>query len=183
MIGAGHVGGNSVRLAAAMGAEVTVFDRDPAKLEAMRQVGNNVTALFPYGDALGSAVARSDLLIGAVLIPGARAPHVVDSDQIGSMERGSVVVDVSVDQGGCIQTTRPTTYADPTYQVDGVTHFCVTNMPGGVPRTASKALCASLMPYLLRLARQDWRGELALVRGLNVDGGEIVHPALKNLGN
>lgn len=181
VIGAGHVGGNAVRLAAAMGAEVTVFDRDPAKLDAMREVGNNVTALFPYGDAMGDTVARSDLLIGAVLIPGARAPHVVSSDQIHGMERGSVAVDVSVDQGGCIQTTRPTTYADPTYQVNGVTHFCVTNMPGGVPRTSSKALCASLMPYLIGLTKPDWRDDPALSRGVNVAQGEIVHPALKHV--
>jgi len=179
VIGAGHVGANSVRLAAAMGAEVTVFDRNPAKLDAMRQVGNNVTALFPYDDAMGAAVAASDLLIGAVLVPGARAPHVVSTDQIRGMDPGSVVVDVSVDQGGCIQTTRPTTYADPTYQVGGVTHFCVTNMPGGVPRTASKALCASVMPYLLRLSSPDWRDDAALARGVNVDRGEVVHPALK----
>jgi alanine dehydrogenase len=181
VIGAGHVGGNAVRMAAAMGAEVTAFDRDPVKLDAMRQVGNNVTALFPYEDAMGAAVAGTDLLIGAVLIPGARAPHVVSTDQIRGMERGSVVVDVSVDQGGCIQTTRPTTYADPTYQVEGVTHFCVTNMPGGVPRTASKALCASLMPYLLRLTQPDWRDDPALGRGINVDRGDVVYPALKRL--
>jgi alanine dehydrogenase len=181
VIGAGHVGGNAVRVAAAMGAEVTVFDRDPVKLNAMREVGNNVTALFPYSDAMGDAVAGSDLLIGAVLIPGARAPRVVSRDQVHGMERGSVVVDVSVDQGGCIQTARPTTYADPTYQVNGVTHFCVTNMPGGVPRTSSKALCASLMPYLMRLTKPDWRDAPALARGVNVARGEIVHPALKHM--
>lgn len=181
VIGAGVVGGNAVRLAAAMGAEVTVFDRDRAKLNAMREVGNNVTALHPYSDSLGDAVAGSDLLIGAVLIPGARAPRLVSSEQVQGMEPGGVVVDVSVDQGGCIETTRPRTYADPTYQVHGVTHFCVTNMPGGVPRTSSKALCASLMPYLARLTRPDWRDDPALARGVNVSRGVIVHPALRHL--
>ncbi len=181
VIGAGRVGGNAVRMAAAIGAEVTVFDRAPVKLDAMREVGNNVSALFPYSDSVGDAVAGSDLLIGAVLIPGARAPRVVSSDQIRGMEPGSVVVDVSVDQGGCIQTTRPSTYADPTYQVNGITHFCVTNMPGGVPRTSSKALCASLMPYLMRMTKPDWRDDPALARGVNVAQGEIVHPALKHM--
>lgn len=179
VIGAGHVGANAARLAAAMGAEVTVFDRNPAKLDAMRNVGNNVTALYPYSEAMGDTVAQSDLLIGAVLVPGARAPRVVSADRIEAMGQGSVVVDVSVDQGGCIQTTRPTTYADPTYEVQGVTHFCVTNMPGGVPRSASKALCASVMPYLLRLAEPDWREHPALARGINLERGKLVHPALK----
>ncbi len=182
VLGAGNAGGNAVRLAAAMGAEVTVFDKDLAKLEAMREVGANVTALYPYADVLAESVRRSDLLIGAVLIPGAHAPRLVSKTQIEAMEPGSVVVDISVDQGGCIETTRPTTYADPTYQVGGVTHFGVTNMPGAVPKTASKALCAALMPYLVRLAHGGWREVPALRLGINLDRGEVVHPALRDGG-
>lgn len=181
VIGAGQAGGNSVRMAAALGAEVTVFDKNPVRLEAMREIGPNVTALYPYSDSLRTAVAETDLLVGAVLIPGARAPHVVSQSQVADMRKGSVVVDISVDQGGCIETTRATTYEDPTYQVSGVTHFCVTNMPGGVPRTASGALCVAMMPYLQRLLRPDWRDHAPLARGVNVDRGEIVHPALQGL--
>lgn len=179
VVGAGNAGGNAVRMAADLGAEVIVFDKNPQKLESMRAVGANVTALYPYADSVADAISKADLLVGAVLIPGAKAPHVVSAAQVSSMARGSVVVDISVDQGGCIETTRATTYKDPTYQVNGVTHFCVTNMPGAVPRTASKALCASLMPYLLRLTGPDWRDEPALARGINVDAGKLVHPALK----
>jgi alanine dehydrogenase len=161
-----------------MGAEVTLFDLQPQRLEAMRELGANVTALYPYRDAIAEAVARTDLLIGAILVPGAKAPRLVSRAQVLSMERGSVVVDVAVDQGGCIETIRPTSYLQPTYEVEGITHFGVTNMPGGVPRSASKALCASLLPYLLRLAEPDWREEPALMRGLNLEQGRILHPAL-----
>jgi alanine dehydrogenase len=181
VIGAGNAGGSAVRMAADMGAEVTVFDRNPQKLGLMRQIGSNVTALYPYADSVSEAVASADLLVGAVLIPGARAPRVVSRAQVAAMSPGSVVVDISVDQGGCIETTRATTYADPTYSVEGVIHFCVTNMPGAVPRTASKALCAALMPYLLRLAGPDWRDDEVLARGVNVDAGNIILPILQAL--
>ena len=97
------------------------------------------------------------------------------------MQPGSVIVDIAVDQGGCVETTRPTTYADPTYVMSGVTHFGVTNMPGAVPRTASQALAAALIPYVLQLAAGDWRGQPALAAGLNVDAGRLTHPALRNL--
>ncbi len=179
VIGAGNAGGNAVRMAADMGAEVTVFDRDPRKLAAMRDMGPQVTGLYPYADSVQLAVSEADILVGAVLIPGARAPHVVTEAQVAGMAAGSVVADISVDQGGCIETTRPTTYEDPTYRVHDVTHFCVTNMPGAVPRTESKALCAALMPYLWHLVEPGWREHPALARGVNVDAGEIVHPALK----
>jgi alanine dehydrogenase len=179
VLGAGNAGANATSMAASMGAEVTVFDRDPRKLDAMRDLGPNVTALYPFADSLSEAVASSDLLVGAVLVPGARATRVVGAAQLGRMERGSVVVDISVDQGGCVETTRPTSWKSPTYQVNGITHFAVTNMPGAVPRTSSMALCASLMPYLLQLAGPDWRDRPALVRGLNLERGKLVHPALR----
>ncbi len=179
VIGAGSAGGASVRAAAAMGANVVVFDKNPQRLAAMHEIGPNVTALVPTGHALGDCVANADLLIGAVLLPGAAAPRVVSREQIGAMRPGSVVVDISVDQGGCIETTRPTTYADPTYVEQGVQHFCVTNMPGAVPRSATQALSAAMLPYLLALLGDDWREDPRLVDAINVAGGQVVHPALQ----
>jgi alanine dehydrogenase len=181
VLGAGVAGGNAALLAAAMGAEVTVFDRNRDKLAQMRALGNNVTALYPYPEALHEAVVEADLLIGAVLVVGERAPHLVSAKTVAQMRDGSVIIDISVDQGGCIETTRPTDYTDPTFVVDGVIHFGVTNMPGAVPRTASQSLSAALIPYVSRLAQADWRDDPELVRGINVERGEIVHPALKQV--
>ncbi|MEW8471039.1 MAG: alanine dehydrogenase [Candidatus Thiodiazotropha sp.] len=179
ILGAGEAGGNAAQLAAAMGARVTVFDRLREKMGSMRELGANVTALYPYQDAVSEAVADADLLIGAVLIPGAKAPKLVSGRQVSSMRSGSVVVDISVDQGGCIETTRPTNYREPTYRVDGVTHFCVTNMPGAVPRSASQALSAAMMPYLRRLL-EGWRDDPLLSAAVNLSGGELVYPALRD---
>lgn len=180
VIGAGQAGGSAAAMAAAIGAEVTVFDRKHDRLQAMRALGPNVTALYPYAEAVDRAVRDADLLIGAVLIPGARAAHVVSRRQVLTMAPGSVVVDISVDQGGCIETTRPTTYAEPTYSVEGIVHFCVTNMPGAVPRSASQALSAVVLPYALKLAGDaDWRRDPALARGVNIEGGELAHPAVR----
>jgi alanine dehydrogenase len=176
VLGAGEAGGNAATLAAALGAEVTVFDRTREAMARMFALGPNVTALTAYQDSIAEAVREADLLIGAVLIPGARAPHLVSAAMIRSMRPGSVVVDISVDQGGCIETTRPTNYTQPTYVVDGVTHFAVTNMPGAVPRTASQALSAALNPFVQRLAGHGWQGDPALQAGVNVSGGRIVHP-------
>ncbi|HEC05541.1 MAG TPA: alanine dehydrogenase [Thiolapillus brandeum] len=179
IIGAGNAGGNATHLAAGMGAEVVVFDRQPGKLDAMMAMGSNITALYPYRDALDEQVSRADLLIGAVLIPGAKAPKIVSREQVCSMQPGSVIVDIAVDQGGCIETTRPTTYDDPVYRECGVSHFCVTNIPGAVPRTASLALSASLLPYCQRLAGDDWREDDVLKAAINVENGAVVHPALR----
>ncbi len=185
VIGAGTAGGNAVRYAAAVGAEVTVFDRKRDKLLAMRALGGNVTGLFPYPDAIGEAVAAADLVVGAVLIPGARAPHVVSRAQVRAMQPGGVIVDISVDQGGCIETTRPTDYRDPAYVEEGVLHLAVTNLPGAVPRSASQALSAAITPYVLALAQRGRAGleaHPALRHGLNVAAGEIRLPALKTVG-
>ena len=178
ILGAGVAGGGAATLAAALGAEVVVFDKQRDRLAAMRALGANVTALYPYPDQVDHELRRADLLIGAVLVTGERAPHLVSAGQISTMTAGSVVVDISVDQGGCIETTRPTTYADPTYRVDDVVHFAVTNMPGAVPRTASQALSASLIPYVLALAQPDWQQHAGLLNGLNVQAGKVCHPAL-----
>jgi alanine dehydrogenase len=145
----------------------------------MRALGANVNGLYPYAHDIDRAVKEADLLIGAVLIPGAKTPHLVSAEQVRQMQRGSVIIDISVDQGGCIETTRPTTYAEPTFVWEGVTHFGVTNMPGAVPRSASQALSAALIPYALKLAIPGWETDAALAAGINVRGGEIVYPALK----
>ena len=181
VIGAGNAGGNAAAMAAAMGAEVVVFDRQRDRLAAMHALGNNVTGLYPYPDAIEREVAAADLLIGAVLIPGDRAPHIVSRDLVAAMQPGSVIVDISVDQGGCIETTHPTNYADPTYIESGVVHFAVTNMPGAVPRSASQALSAALLPYVHGISQPDWRSKADLQRGINVAEGHIVHAALKHL--
>jgi alanine dehydrogenase len=181
VLGAGTVGGAATLMAAALGANVTVFDRNRDKLARMRSAGANVTALYSYAHSIADAVNQADLLIGAVLVTGAKTPHLVSAEMVKNMQTGSVIVDVAVDQGGCVETTKPTTYDNPTYIWEGVVHFGVTNMPGAVPRSASQALSAALIPYVLRLAQPDWQGDRDLVRGINVQGGKIVHPALKNL--
>lgn len=178
VLGAGVAGKNAAVMAAGMGAQVTVFDINRNKLEEMRAIGPNVTGLYSFGPAIEEAVVNCDLLIGAVLIPGAKAPHLVSADMVKRMQPGSVIVDISVDQGGCIETTKPTTYADPTFVWEGVVHYGVTNMPGAVPRTSSQAISAALIPYVLRLAKPDWRQDAALMKGVNVEGGKVVHPAL-----
>lgn len=176
VLGAGEAGGNAAALAAAMGAEVVVFDLSRTALARMRALGPNVTGLHGYPAALAEAVREADLLIGAVLIPGARAPRLVTRAMIRSMRPGSVAVDIAVDQGGCLETTRATDYARPTYVEEGVTHFAVTNMPGAVPRTASQALSAALTPFVLRLAQADWQDDPALRAGINIHAGQLVHP-------
>ena len=182
VFGAGAAGRNSAELAAAGGANVIVFEKRQDRLREMMNLAPNVTALYPYEEYVAREVASADLVIGAVLIPSAKAPHVVTRAMVKTMEKGSVLVDISIDQGGCFETSRPTTYKNPTYLVDGVTHFAVTNMPGAVPQTASEAICAAILPYVQRLAAdKQWRKFVPLKSGINIEGGEIVHPALKGM--
>jgi alanine dehydrogenase len=178
VLGAGEAGGAAVAAAAALGAEVTVFARSRDSLARMRALGANVTALHSSHGALLEAVQAADLLVGAVLIPGARAPHLVTRDMVRGMRAGAVIVDISVDQGGCIETTRPTDYRAPTYVEEGVTHFAVTNMPGAVPRTATQALSGAIAPFVRRLAEPDWPEDAALRAGVNLRAGRLVHPAV-----
>ncbi len=180
VVGAGAAGGAAVTLAAAMGANVTVFDTRNERLTQMRALGANVTALHAFKRQIETALRGADLVIGAVLLTGQRAPRVITREMVRSMRKGSVIVDVSVDQGGCIETTRPTTYADPVYLEEGVLHFAVTNMPGAVPRTASQALSASLIPYLLRLCNANWMDDEALKAGINVRDGQYVNAVIRN---
>jgi alanine dehydrogenase len=179
VLGAGSVGGNAVRVAAAMGARVTVFARHRPSLERMHALGPNITALPSYPALLEQHVADADLLVGGVLVAGARAPVLVPESLVKRMRPGSVIVDVAVDQGGCVETIRPTTWEDPVYLQHGVVHFGVTNMPGAVPRTSAQALSTSVLPFVLRLAAEGGLEDAPLARGINVRGGEIVHPAVR----
>ena len=181
VFGAGAAGGHSAALAAAGGANVVVFEKRQDRMEEMMRLGNNVTALYPYVDVVAREVASADLVIGAVLVTGAVAPHVLTREMIRGMEPGSVVVDISIDQGGCFETSRPTTWKEPTYVEEGVIHFAVTNMPGAVPQTSSQAICAAILPWVSKLASGNWRDSQPLVRGINVEGGQVVHPALQGM--
>ena len=182
VFGAGKAGGASAALAAAAGANVTVFEMRQDRMDEMMRLGNNVTALYPYHDVVAREVAAADLVIGAVLITGAKAPHVMTREMLRDMEDGSVVVDIAIDQGGCFETSRPTTHNNPVYEIDGVIHYCVANMPGAVARTSAFALNNATLPFVLKLANQDdWRNNAALVKGINVEGGKLVHPALQGM--
>jgi alanine dehydrogenase len=182
ILGGGVAGSNAAVVAAGLGCHVTVFDRNRDKLERLRGLGPNVTALYPFADDIRQHVRHADLLIGAVLVTGQRAPNLVTAATVQTMEAGSVIIDISVDQGGCIETTKPTNYEDPTFIWEGIVHFGVTNMPGAVPRTASQVLSASLIKYILQLAQPNWRQNAELSAGINVDSGKVIHPALQGLG-
>lgn len=178
VIGAGNAGSSAARIAQRLGANVTVFDRKREKLARMRQLGDNVSGLYPYPDAVAEAIARADLVVSAVLVPGARAPHVVSRDMVKTMAPGGVIVDISVDQGGSVETIHATDYSAPTYIEEEVVHFAVTNMPAAVPRSASQALSAELMPFVkLLLEKGGPEGDI-LATGINVKQGRIVHPAV-----
>ena len=179
VLGAGSAGGNAVAVASELGARITVFARSRASLARMHAIGPNVTALPSYQPLLEAAVRDADLLVGAVLITGAKAPKLVSEDLVKAMKPGAAIVDIAVDQGGCVATTQSTTYEAPTFIEHDVVHFGVTNMPGAVPRTASQALSASLTPYVLKLAAADGLSDPALQSGINVKAGAIVHSAVK----
>ncbi len=183
IIGGGTVGTNAAKLALGVGARVTVLERSADRMRYLDDIfGGRVETLMSNSYYLAESVARADLLVGAVLIAGASAPKLVRRSMVSSMKRGSVIVDVAVDQGGCIETTRPTTHSDPVYEVDGVVHYCVANMPGAVPRTSTFALTNVTLPYIFRIAQRGLKEALrtdpALRLGLNVHAGEVVHPAV-----
>ncbi len=178
ILGGGIAGTGATSIASALGANVLVFDPNRDKQIQLESIGQNVTTCFPNDEEIDKAVKDADLLIGAVLIPGAKAPHLVSSEQVKSMKAGSVIIDISVDQGGCIETTHPTNYENPTYVWEDVVHFGVTNMPGAVPRTATQALSKVLLPYVTRLSGADWLLDNELSSGINVQNGEIILEAL-----
>ena len=178
VIGGGVVGTHAIEIALGMGARVCVLDRSVDVLKRLwTQYGPALQTVFSTSDAVERHVAGADLVIGGVLIAGAEAPKLVTRAMIASMQPGSVVVDVAIDQGGCFETSHPTTHADPTYVVDGVIHYCVANMPGGVPRTSTFALNNVTLPYVIALADKGWKRALAddvhLRQGLNVAYGKV----------
>ena len=178
VLGGGVVGANAARIARGMGADVTVLDRSVERLRELDQLyGPSIRTIFSSLEAIEENVMRCDLAVGAALIPGAAAPRLVSKKMLPGMKRGSVLVDVSIDQGGCFETSRPTTHAEPTYTVEGVIHYCVSNMPGGVARTSTIALTNATLPYLLRIASHGWRSALAadrhLTDGLNIHDGAV----------
>ncbi|MBW8270194.1 alanine dehydrogenase [Caldovatus aquaticus] len=183
IIGGGVVGSNAARIAHGMRAHVTVLDKSARVLNALDAEFNGaVDTLFATYDSIEATVVESDLVIGAVLVPGAAAPKLVRRETVRRMRPGSVVVDVAIDQGGCFETSRPTTHADPTYVVDGVVHYCVTNMPGAVARTSAVALNNATLPFTLQLADKGWKRACAenphLAAGVNVHAGRVTHPAV-----
>jgi alanine dehydrogenase len=187
VLGGGTVGQNAARIAMGMGAEVVVLDVSLPRLAQVEDVfGGRVQTLYSDAHAIAAEVARADLVVGAVLVPGARAPRLVTEEMIASMSEGSVVVDVAVDQGGCIATAHPTTHDDPTYVLHGVVHYCVANMPGAVARTSTFALTNTTIPYALALADRGVAAAVddrALARGVNTLGGHVTHDAVaKSLG-
>lgn len=180
VVGAGTAGGNAARVAAGMGANVTVLDLDLGTLRAIDHVGSGrITTLASNRLTLEEQVLGADLLIGAVLVPGARAPTILTEDMVASMRRGSVLVDISIDQGGCAATSRVTTHREPTYVKHGVVHYCVGNMPGAVPRTSTYGLTSATLPYVVRLAERGVRGAVRDDPGL-ADGVNVVAGAVTN---
>ncbi|MFO7323555.1 MAG: alanine dehydrogenase [Chloroflexota bacterium] len=188
VLGAGTVGTNAAEVALGMGASVTLLDINIERLRYLNNVlHGHITTLYSNAANIAEAVATADAVIGAVLIAGARAPHLVTRDMLKTMPTSSVIVDVAVDQGGCVETTHPTTHSDPTYVVDGVLHYGVANMPGAVPRTSSLGLANATLPYVMRVAdlglHEALRSHPGLAKGLNVYRGQVMHPAVARTFN
>ena len=183
VIGGGVVGMNAAFIAMGMEADVFVFDRNIDRLRELDVAfGGRASTVYSSTLAVEEMLPRADLVIGAVLVHGARAPYVIKRDQLGLMKERAVLVDVSIDQGGCFETSRPTTHSDPVYEVDGVTHYCVANMPGAVPVTSTFALTNATLPYVLELADDGLEGAIETMPGLgpgvNVAQGKVTHPAV-----
>jgi alanine dehydrogenase len=183
VIGGGSVGRNAAAVAIGMGADVFVFDVSIDRLRELESVfGGRCSTVHSSTLAIEELLPRTDLVIGAVLVVGDRAPFVIRRNQLGLMRPGTVMVDVAIDQGGCFETSRPTTHESPTFEVDGITHYCVTNMPGAVPVTATHALANATLPYVLVLADHGvisaTRADPGLRAGVNVAGGVPTHPAV-----
>ena len=188
IIGAGTVGTNAAHVALGMGAHVTMIDIDMERLRYLNEIlHGRLTTLYSNESNITEALTTADALIGAVLVTGARAPMLVTRKMLGLMPRNSVIVDVAVDQGGCVETTHPTTHSDPTYFVDGVLHYGVANMPGAVPRTSSYALSNATLRYIVRIADLGYQKAMeldpGLAKGLNLIHGKLVHPAVAETFN
>jgi alanine dehydrogenase len=188
ILGGGVVGTNAAKIAAGMGADVTIMDVNLNRLRYLDDVmPKNVNTLMSSEYVLRDIVQTTDLIVGAVLIPGAKAPKLVTRDMLKTMRPGTVLVDVAVDQGGCIETCTPTTHEDPTYIIDDVVHYCVANMPGAVPYTSTLALTNATLPYAIRLANDGWKKACKentdLRLGLNMINGEVVYKAVADTFN
>jgi alanine dehydrogenase len=183
ILGGGVSGEHAAEMAVGMRADVTLFDISPVRLEQLdEQFDGRLKTVFSTHHAVSEAIIDADLVIGCVLLPGAAAPKLVKREDLKRMRKGSVLVDVAIDQGGCFETSRPTTHADPTFVVDGIIHYCVANMPGAAPLTSTYALGAATAPYVYALANQGVDAALAadpgFANGLNVRAGKITHPAV-----
>ncbi len=186
VIGGGVVGINAARMAMGMGADVTILDRSLERLKELDMIfGGRMKTIYSTADALEKYALEADLVVGAVLIPGAAAPKLISRELVGRMKAGAVLVDVAIDQGGCFETSRATTHQDPTYTVDGVVHYCVANMPGGVARTSTIALTNATLPYAVSLANKGasvaLRDDVHLRNGLNVHAGMVTYQAVAQI--
>jgi alanine dehydrogenase len=182
-LGGGVAGTNAARMAVGLEASVTIIDRSLPRLKELDlQFGPRATTLFATSEAIEHAVLVADLVIGAVLVPGAAAPKLVTRRMVQQMRPGSVLVDIAIDQGGCFETSRPTTHSAPTYVEEGVVHYCVTNMPGAVARTSTFALTNATLPFVLALAEKGWRRAMTddpyLRDGLNIHDRQVAHLAV-----
>jgi len=183
IIGGGTVGFNAAQMAVGLGADVTILDRDPNVLEYLGiHFENMAKTRFSNAANLAESVIDADLVIGAVLVPGAATPKLVTRELLPRMKRGSVLVDVAIDQGGCFETSRPTTHSDPTFVAEGIVHYCVANIPGAVARTSTYALNNVTLPHVMRIADRGWKDALAqdphLANGLNIHDGHVTHEAV-----
>ncbi|HEX8364866.1 MAG TPA: alanine dehydrogenase [Allosphingosinicella sp.] len=183
ILGGGVAGVNAAQMAVGMRADVTIYDISNARLAELDMFfSSQIKTAYASKAAIANAVAKSELVIGAVLVPGAAAPKLVTRDMLKTMKRGSVLVDIAIDQGGCFETSRATTHEDPVYEVDGIIHYCVANMPGAVARTSAFALNNATLPFVLRIAGNGAEAAMAadphLAEGLNVSGGKIRHKAV-----
>ncbi len=183
VLGGGVVGVNAARIALGMGAQVTVFDVSLSRLKELDNLfGPRLMTCYSSRIAIEQAITGADLVIGGVLVPGAAAPKLITRDMLKLMQQGSVIVDVAIDQGGCVETSRPTTHQDPTFVVDGVVHYCVANMPGGVARTSTLALTNATLPFVIELANKGYRRAVEenrhLRNGLNIHRGAVTYEAV-----
>lgn len=188
VIGGGIVGTQATKIAAGMGADVTIMDIDLYRLRQLDDImPANVKTMVSSEYNVREEIKNADMVVGAVLIPGAKAPHLITRDMLKTMKPGAVLVDVAVDQGGCFETTKPTTHAEPVFEVDGVMHYCVANMPGAVPYTSTLALTNATLPYAIQLADKGWekacRENGELKKGLNIIGGDVVYKAVADAFN
>ena len=183
VLGGGVAGYNAARVAVGMGARVTILDKSPDRLRELDEHFNGTAeVLYSTSAAIETLLPKSDIVVGAVLVPGASAPRLVTKAMLKTMRKGAVMVDIAIDQGGCFETSHATTHGDPVYEVEGITHYCVANMPGAVPKTSAMALNHAVLPYALKIADMGWEKALAsdagFAAGLNICKGKVTHKAV-----